>query len=242
MDINEWIQTLNIHPGSVVSVVGCGGKTTLVKTFARAMADHYRICVAATTKMRRPRVNQCDDLFVRYIHECDNGQLNPGIYYFADEIVFEDKLHEFGAYMVAQAKAYTDILLIEADGSKEKPLKGWAKKEPVIIEDTTMTIGILTLKELGKTAGERNVHRMQFFEEQTGIREGDLISEDVLCRMINHPEAMFKYSRNRKILLINQVDTDEEAVEAHRFLTDHELIADEIYYGSLKNGSIERFR
>lgn len=242
MDIKEWIQALNIHPGSVVSVVGCGGKTTLVKSFAAVLARQYKTGVATTTKMHRPRVGQCTDFFIRHIHECETPLTENGIYYFTDEIVYGEKMHDLGAYMAAQAKAYTDILLIEADGSKEKPLKGWSDTEPVIIEDTTITIGVLTLKELGQTATEQNVHRMNFFEKQTGIKAGDTVTEASLCQMVNHKDAMFKFSKNKRVLFLNQIDTQEDAMTAMHFLTQNHLNADEIYFGSLKNERIEQFR
>lgn len=242
MNIKEWTQVLNIHPGSVISVVGCGGKTTLVKSFAKELSERYKIGVATTTKMHQPRVGQYRELFVRHIHECMEPLTDNGIYYFTDEIVYEDKLHDLGAYMAAQAKAYTDILLIEADGSKERPLKGWSDTEPVILEDTTVTIGILTLTELGKPATKRNVHRMNFFEKQTGTKEGEIVTEAHLSQMVNHKSAMFKYSKTKKVLFINQIDTDADAVTAMHFLTQNHLEVDEIYYGSLRDGHIERFK
>ena len=65
-----------------------------------------------------------------------------------------------------------DVLLIEADGSKCKPLKGWAEFEPVVLKETTMTIGVITVNELGRVISDENVQRMSLFENLPEGRQG----------------------------------------------------------------------
>ncbi len=48
--IKELIYYLGLHTGSVVSVVGSGGKTTLITALARELSQRCRVCVAGLHK------------------------------------------------------------------------------------------------------------------------------------------------------------------------------------------------
>ncbi len=217
--------TLGIKRGSVVSVVGCGGKTTLIRRLAQILSTHMRVGVAATTKMYIPEKGTYRDIFVRNHRECTEPVTENGIYYFADEII-PGKIHGFSAYMAAQAKSTMDVLLIEADGSRRRPLKGWAAYEPVIIDDTTLTIGVVTLKELGNQATEKNVHRMLEFERLTGAAEGDIVQAHHISAMVNAPGGMFKGSSSKKVLLVNQIESEDDYKNAVDFINHMELNVD----------------
>lgn len=234
MNLVEMAQALNINRGSVISVVGCGGKTTLIERLAEILADDMKVGVATTTKMYIPRKGTYDDIFIRGLRECRGSISSPGIYYFADEMI-PGKIHGFGSYMAAQAKAYMDVILIEADGSSKKPLKGWASYEPVIIDDTTLTIGVLTLKELGNVVTDDNVHRVQEFERLTGASKGDLVQVQHLQAMVNETEGMFRGSKSKKVLLINQIDTKEEYRQAVEFVNCMPLNIDAVFISSVIN-------
>ena len=87
MNLKEMTEWLNINKGSVVSVVGCGGKTTLVQKLSRVMSEHMKVGVAASTKMYIPEQSVYSDMFIRHQHECTEDVTAPGIYYFSDETV-----------------------------------------------------------------------------------------------------------------------------------------------------------
>lgn len=241
MNISDLIKHLNINKGAVVSVVGCGGKTTLVEKMAEALKEDYKVGVAASTKMLIPGRGTYSDIFIRSKRECIQTTEKPGIYYFADEII-PSKLSGFGGYMEALAKASMDMILVEADGSKSRPCKGWTSFEPVILDDTTLTIGVLTLDALGKPATDESVHRMREFEKLTGIKSGEIIRESHLCAMVNSDEGMFKQVKTRKVLLINKVESKEQYQRAINFIDNHILKVDEIYIGSIKNEFIEIYK
>lgn len=238
MNLKEMTEWLNINKGSVVSVVGCGGKTTLVQKLSRVMSEHMKVGVAASTKMYIPEQSVYSDMFIRHQHECTEDVTAPGIYYFSDETV-PGKLHGLGAYMTAQAKAFMDVIMIEADGSRMRPLKGWAPYEPVIVEDTTLTIGVMNLKTLGMRASDEIVHRMPEFEKLTGIKAGEIVKTEHLCAMVNSPLGMFKYSKTRKVLLINHVDSPEAYSQAVDFVKNNELNVDAVFIGSLQLEAVE---
>ena len=56
-----------------------------------------------------------------------------------------------------------DVVLIEADGSKRRAIKGWNDTEPVIHPRTTKTVGLISTRTLGKPVNEAWVHRPERF-------------------------------------------------------------------------------
>lgn len=241
MNLKEMAQWLNINKGSVISVVGCGGKTTLVQKLSEVMAETFKVGVAASTKMYIPEKSIYKAMYIRNKNECVCPVKEPGVYYFSDETV-PGKLHGFGAYMTAQAKNHMDMIIIEADGSRMRPLKGWAPYEPVIIEDTTVTIGVMNLKTLGEKATDGNVHRMSEFEKLTGIKAGEIVKDKHLCAMVNSSEGMFKYSKTKKVLLINHIDNKEDYNRAIQFIENNELNVDAVFIGNLILGIVELYK
>ena len=61
---------------------------------------------------------------------------------------------------------FTKVFL-EADGSKQRPLKGWSSYEPVILKETTTTIGVLPISVIGQKIDETTIHRLPLFLELT---------------------------------------------------------------------------
>ena len=74
-----------------------------------------------------------------------------------------DKLCGFSGDLKKKALLATDIMLIEADGSAHKPVKAWKEDEPVIIQETTMTIGAAAFGRIGEAADGTTIHRLPLF-------------------------------------------------------------------------------
>lgn len=210
INIRELIFYLNIHVGSVISVVGSGGKTTLISALARELSKRCRVCVAASTKMKYPGAGECDRLILRVSPQMLQPVTVPGIYYVADEEVPGHKLHGFSQEMVDWARANTDVLLIEADGSRTLPLKGWSDYEPVVIRETDTTIGVMPVFLLGKSVDETNVHRFDAFSQMTGAKRGDILTADHMLRLIESPKGLFGKAVGEKVLFFSQVQSEAQ--------------------------------
>ena len=234
IDIRELIYYLGLHIGSVVSVVGSGGKTTLIGELAAELSKRCRVCVAASTKMKYPGKEAASVIL--------KGNLSmalpleqPGIYYIADEQVPGHKLHGFSEEMVRWARENTDILLIEADGSHTLPLKGWADYEPVVIPETQITVGVMPVYLLGQPAGPENIHRFPLFSELTGVQEGECLTREHLIRAIADPKGLFGKAVGEKVLFFSQVMDEAMEDEANAIAGDPRLdFIDKIVIGSLK--------
>ena len=111
--------------GHVISLVGGGGKTTLLYALARHYsAQGQRVLVSTTTHIRRPDANYAPDEAAR------------------------DALWQAGTYAVAGVPA--DTVLLEADGAKHHPCKAPAAHEPVLLRSSDIVLAAAGLSAVGK--------------------------------------------------------------------------------------------
>lgn len=202
------ISVLNsLKPGAVVSVTGCGGKTTLIEYMALMLSKKYRVGVGTTVNIAFPPEGSFERM---YIGCCDEEITMPGIYYFADEVREPEsagglrKLHGLSENLRHQALLKTDILLIEADGSAGRPVKAWRADEPVIVPETTITIGVCAPDCIGKPFDERTVHRPEFYKAKYG--QAETVTEAMFWRMSASSDGMFSHARGEKFLWKNRAD------------------------------------
>lgn len=184
---------------NIIAVIGCGGKTSLIAKLARDFyGQGYKVLVSPTTKM-----------FPLHIAGVDNlGVLNPA----------SGKLEALPAAKLTRLIPQYDLILLEADGSRSLPCKGWAGNEPIIPSFCTGTIGIITLNGLGKAAAAEVVLHLPEFLELTGLHKGESITMDHLLKMVCAPRGMFKNSVGSSLLLVNQVEDEQTAGRAREFL------------------------
>jgi len=206
---------LDIPDTSVVGVVGCGGKTSFVELVAQSHSSR-RVLISTTTKMfppKDPRITQYQTL-----QQCLDHESQTGIQCFGVLNTETGKLEALPQETLHSLIADYDIVLLEADGSRGLPCKGWRQNEPVIPKYCTHTVGILTMKALGKAATETYVLRLPEFLSLTGLHEGDTITQQTLETMVCAPQGMFKNGVGQLYLIINQVEDEATAELAQGFL------------------------
>ncbi|MFN2153135.1 MAG: selenium cofactor biosynthesis protein YqeC, partial [Anaerolineales bacterium] len=102
-------------------------------------------------------------------------------------------------------------LLIEADGSRQKPLKAPADHEPPVPEFVRQIVQVAGLSGLGKPLNEEHVYGSELFARLSGLQPGETISAGALARVLTSPEGGLKHipGTARKVVLLNQADTPE---------------------------------
>jgi molybdenum cofactor cytidylyltransferase len=108
-------------------------------------------------------------------------------------------------------------LLIEADGSRQKPLKGWAEHEPPIPAFVEQVVHIVGLSGIDKPLSEEAVHRTEIFSKLSDLQIGKSITPDALIRVLTHADGGQKNlpAHARKIVMLNQADNTELQSIAH---------------------------
>ena len=144
--------------GHIVSLVGGGGKTTLMYAMAAHCArKNWRVLVTTTTHIMRPSGAvwaQTDaELFRLWEH---------GSYAVAGTAVPGGKLAAPPQKQLEHWMQLADIVLIEADGSRRMPCKAPAAHEPVLLPQCDIVLVVAGVSALGnrwkKDASGQNWH------------------------------------------------------------------------------------
>jgi probable selenium-dependent hydroxylase accessory protein YqeC len=233
---------LNLDNGDLVSIVGAGGKTSLMFTLAEELKEDSKLLVTTTTKIFVPNREQYDFMAIgpEEFKEISCSNKN-GIYVCGNSVNEEGKIVGISIDMLNDQLSCFDYILVEADGSKGKPIKGWNAAEPVVSSKTEKTIGVLGIDSIGKEINEKNVHRVNEFLNIANAVENERISMENIVSLIFHPRGLFKDSTGEKILFLNKVEANEQIVLIKELLhyinikNENNRLIDKIIYGSLKN-------
>lgn len=199
---------IDIKIGDIISVVGSGGKTTFIYNLAEELRKE-KVLISTTTKMLCPEENQVDYFFC--LAEDNEISIKKGRTFIAGEKVNHNKISG-DISLIKKYMSRFDYVLLECDGSKTKPLKGWNDTEPVILNETTKTIGIIPFHIIGQKVTEENIHRIEIFNNIFKTKIGDEITLDVIAEVITNPKGLFKDAIGEKILFLNRID-DEKSKE-----------------------------
>lgn len=144
-----------------------------------------------------------------------------------------DGLHQFCGY-------HSIPLLIEADGSRQKPLKAWSEHEPPIPEFADAVAQVAGLSGLGKPLTDEYVHRAGLFSELCGLEIGETITTEALARALTHPRGGLKNvpARARRIVLLNQADSAERQATALAMTSSLRRAHHSVVIASLMNGIV----
>lgn len=207
---SSFLDAFTIGKGSVVSLVGAGGKTSLLfRLGMEARQRGFRTLVSTTTKIFNPSKDQYDKIAVTRdgdevpVPDC------PGLYV-AGSVATPEKIGSLRDDVLAVQRDVYDLILLEADGAACKSLKGWKESEPVIPEYTTHTIGIVDIMTIGRTVSDRLVHRLPIFTKLTGALAGDTLLPAHLEKMILHPKGLFFRARGKQIVYLNKVESAKD--------------------------------
>ena len=234
--LSGWFENLLFNGGSVnrvVTVIGSGGKTSLIwhlaVSFNRISSQHQdlKILVTPTTKMFVPSLEEG-----LYNHLFISGELPPspvpGVTLAGVLNKASGKLESFSQETLEKLVSGYDLVLIEGDGSRGLPLKAWGENEPVVPVFTDLTIGMLPLTSIGKPVSENLVHRLPLFTKLSGAVPGENIKTEHVLRIItggaagtgeNTPPGLFAKAKGKKLLFFNQAE-NEGALEQAREIAE----------------------
>jgi len=230
------VSMLNITNRSVVAVVGCGGKTSLIEFMAEGLREK-KVLISTTTKIFPPRMK--DIVLCETLGQCKEHEARTGVQCMGLLNRTSGKLEALPLAFLQAIKTRYDIVLLEADGSRGLPCKGWLDNEPVVPDYCTHTVGVITMAALGKPACENIVHRLPEFFTLTGVGEGQTITPAALEAMVCAPKGMFKNSAGRRYVIVNQAEDEAAAAAARSFLQaikeKYPARFEKLFYGNVRH-------
>ena len=212
-------EALDIKPGEVISLVGGGGKTTLMFALARELAsDNSCVLTTTTTKIFKPLPSQTPFLLL----EADEEKMvktlvqNIDIYRhitLARERLPSGKLEGISPGLVVRLARLERVysIIVEADGANQRSLKAPNPTEPVIPDNTSLLIPVVGVDAVGCRLTEENVFRSEIVSELIGLPPGEVISAESIAFLITHHQGIIKGSPDvaRIVPFVNKVDLDK---------------------------------
>ena len=213
----ELAKRLDIHPG-VTAVIGGGGKTTLLRTLGEELAEESRVLLCTTTKIfpfhDLPCAMRAEELnsLRRELRLMCAGTPVPGT----------EKLTAPPVPM-AELAAWFDYVLVEADGSAQRPFKAHASHEPVIPAEASQVICVVGASGFGKPIREAT-HRPELYAQLAGVSVEDPVAPETEAAVL---QAEGLHHR----IYVNQVETRQDlaAAEALAALLDCPVLAGSLH-------------
>ncbi|MBI5953872.1 MAG: putative selenium-dependent hydroxylase accessory protein YqeC [Chloroflexi bacterium] len=244
MDISRALG-LPTLPRQVVSFTGSGGKTTAVFKLAHELAGRGPVIVTSTSHLGVWQIPLADRHIIA-IHPDELQFPTDGVTLVTGEIE-GDRTQPINDlildWLCADSGKHDIPLLIEADGSRRKPLKAPAAHEPPIPEFTDLVVHVTGLSSLGKPLIDEYVHRAEIFSQLSGLPLGSPITPQAIVEVLTHPQGGLKNipPQARRIALLNQADTPE--LQSVGWSMARELLGhfDSVVVGSLQNSTLQTF-
>ncbi|MDD7738600.1 MAG: selenium cofactor biosynthesis protein YqeC [Fusicatenibacter sp.] len=154
----------------IKAVVGSGGKTTLIRNWAKAYVETGRkVFVTTSTHM----MIEEDTLLTEDADEII-GELEEKHYVMAG-VQEKEKIRALPLEVYEKVCSHADIVLIEADGSRHMPIKYPASHEPVIYDNVDEIVIVTGLQALNHKASEVS-WRIELVKQCLGIEDDTKIS------------------------------------------------------------------
>lgn len=204
---------LNASQNPVISIVGAGGKTTVMMQLALEQKALLRnVLVTTSTHIYEPNQHASVDEDEEMIRE----KLEKEHLVIAGVRAKEGKVSALREDTYLKALKGADVTLVEADGSKRFPAKVPNEKEPVILEKTTDILIVMGLSSLHRTLKE-GCHRCELAEELLDKGKEELLTEEDLANIIllKYVRPLHeKYPEIKIRCLLNQADSSEKIASA----------------------------
>jgi probable selenium-dependent hydroxylase accessory protein YqeC len=209
---------LGVASGDLVALVGGGGKTSLMLALGRALAAAgQRVVLTTTTRIASHELALAPAA-------CDAG----------DEAALTAALamercclvtREVGPHKAAGveqdaprqwlARPDVDVVVVEADGAAQRPVKLPADHEPAMPVGATLLVAVVGIDALSGPLAEV-AHRPERVAAWLGISPEERLTPALLARLAADPEGGMKGLPDgaRAALFINKVEDEEQALLA----------------------------
>ena len=201
MHLTTALRLNEIDTKPIIALIGAGGKTTLLFRLGDELAAAGRqTLLTATTRHRTQQIDRAPfsviggDPFLlsqelpislrgyRQVLAMAGAASEPG------------KLRGLSPETICRLSALADVdaMVVEADGSRERPLKAPADHEPVMPPCVTHVITVAGMAGVNQPLDSRSMHRPEIAAELTGLRLGDPLTPAAIARLLAHPAGGLK--------------------------------------------------
>lgn len=199
----------------IVSVVGAGGKTTLIRKLQEeCLAENISHIITTTTHMQLGPKEY-------FVGEADIAKIENTLQkkksVWMGIPVGDGKMGSFPFFFLENVEKIGAWMFLEADGAKRLPVKAPRETEPVILKDTTHVVCVYGLDGIGRKIKECSLRPEYVCKILGKSSEDELQWEDIVTLALS-PEGGRKSVTERMDyqVVLNKADTTERLEIAER--------------------------
>ncbi len=240
------ISSLNIFSNQdQIAWIGGGGKTSLIFTIAKELFSE-KCVITTTTKMG---INEKE--LANKSYSFDEGNIPDfpslnGISFIYKRIHRDEQNKVIGLdsnllkELSIQLHNENIPLFIEADGSKQKPIKMHAEHEPVIPDFVNKVCVVVGLSAIGKTLDQENFHRPELISDLLQIPIGSQFEWQHLFELLSNENGYIKKipKHAKKVLFFHQADVLNDHSELKNLVLKLKNHYHDILLSSIKGDSL----
>ncbi len=201
----------------LVAIVGGGGKSSLMFDLAQALAG--RVVMTTTTRIFAAQMSQAEEVCTladenwrERLDAFDSSLLMVGG-------VEGDRAVGVPAELPAEilARPGVDGVVVEADGSRMRPVKAPASHEPVIPNQTDLLIPVVGIDALSGPISDV-AHRPEQVSSITGLAPEEILTPEALAGLLTSSQGGLKNAAQnvRVAVLINKVESASQLDDARQ--------------------------
>ena len=175
-------EALGITPGDVVAFVGAGGKSGAILTVSNDLHQAgMKVLVAPTTKMMLGEADEIGPLVTsedadELREKAEKALSGSPTVVAGSGMLSKNRVGGLDPGWIDDLAPLVDVVLVEADGSRRRPIKGTADHEPALPDAATLVVAVANVTALGTPVDEEHVHRPEVFSDLTGVGPGQSIT------------------------------------------------------------------
>lgn len=246
MDFVNLIGTEPERPrGHIVAIIGGGGKTTLLERLGDDLVSRgLRVILTTTTKMQNPPGVPLvlQDETQTFIASTRATLEKKGLVAVAKDY-YKSRTNLLGINQgyVSELRRFADVIVVEADGCRQRSLKTHKEYEPVIPLMTTCTIIICGADVVGAQLSDKTVHRAQLFAEKWDLALNSILTPEIIARELLSSDSYLRHVPLKADITYYVNKADKNAIGA-KLLAEHLMTktSHPVYFGSLKKNTLTR--
>ncbi|MFW6134064.1 MAG: selenium cofactor biosynthesis protein YqeC [Elusimicrobiota bacterium] len=200
------------HYRDVISIVGSGGKTSVLMRLGKELNDSKKRVILTTTT----HIECLDFNFLRLYRELtakkitaieDSISNSPLIV--AKRKVKGNRIKGLSTKQIVELNREIkfDYLVVEADSADKKSLTAHHKYEPSVPPCTTLYVVVIGYDAVGKKLNSSNVHHPRMIARITGKTLNSEITFSDIISLLKHPKGLLKARppATRTVVLLNKI-------------------------------------